>query len=289
MSGMKTWRFLSNILVGLLSLSLVENSPGAEPLTVISNSVGMKLALIPAGEFLMGSPETEIGFNGKHLADESLRVVKMPKPFYMGVHEVTQDEFRRVTGGLNPSYFSAKRGGGEQVIDLDTKRFPVESVSWLEAKQFCERLSAQDGRNYRLPTELEWEYAARSGATSTFHFGDECNGSEANCKGTFPYGTTIKGPSLGRPAPVGSYAPNAFGLYDMHGNVWEMCSDEYDGNRYAFIPSNAPEGREQHRISFVSRGGGWASSPVNCRAAFRYDIDVFHRDKARGLRVVCEL
>jgi formylglycine-generating enzyme required for sulfatase activity len=271
---------------GFISAGLRAHAVADEP-QAFTNSVGMKFVLIPAGEFVIGSPETELGFAGKHLDEETQHLVKIPKDFYLGVYEVTQEEYRSLLPAI--AFFSHEGDGKDQVVDiLDTGRFPMESISWLEAKNFCRLLTKQEGRTYRLPTEVEWEYAARAGTTSAFHFGDNCNGEQANCKGTFPYGTSAKGPALGRTCPVGSYAPNAFGLYDMHGNVREMCSDEYDGNRYSFIPSDPPGSPEWHKRSYVSRGGGWSSSPVNCRAAFRYDIDPYQRDSARGFRVVCE-
>jgi len=274
---------------GFISAGLRAHAVADEP-QAFTNSVGMKFVLIPAGEFVMGSPETELAFAGKHLDEETQRLVKIPKDFYLGVFEVTQEEYGRVVyrSAFFPNYFSDKGSGAEQVAGLDTSRFPAESVSWIEANEFCRLLTEIDRRTYRLPTEAEWEYAARAGANSAFHFGDTCNGSQANCKGTFPYGTSTKGPALGRTCQVGSYAPNAFGLYDMHGNVREMCSDKYDGNRYSYTPVTPPGSPNWDKMSYVSRGGGWASSPVNCRAAFRYDIHPLQHDSVLGFRVVCE-
>ena len=127
--------------------------------------------------------------------------------------------------------------------------FPVEHVSYDDAQEFCRRLSEKEGKLYRLPTEAEWEYACRAGTTSPFSFGDSCNGTEANCNGELrPYGTKIKGKNLERTTKVGSYPPNAFGLYDMHGNVWERCSDWFDGRYYEDSPLEDPAGPGRWRI-----------------------------------------
>ncbi len=187
----------------------------------ITNFTGMKLVLIPPGEFLMGSPESEQDTE----VDEYQHRVRITKPFYLSVYEVTQSEYERVMGE-NPSWFSSGGSGSgkEKVSDLDTSRFPVERVNWQNAVEFCRKLSElpeerAGGRIYRLPMEAEWEYACRAGTTTPFHFGSELNGSQTNCDGTRPYGTSTEGPQLGRTTTVGSYAANAFGLYDMHGNV----------------------------------------------------------------------
>jgi formylglycine-generating enzyme required for sulfatase activity len=119
-----------------------------------------------------------------------------------------------------------------------------------------------------LPTEAEWEYACRAGATTPFHFGSQLNGREANCCGIYPYGTTEKGPFLQRTTTVGSYTPNAFGLFDMHGNVWEWCQDWYDGDYYKSSPVDDPKGPEKASAR-VFRGGCWAPDGAFCRAAAR--------------------
>jgi len=187
-------------------------------LEIITNSIGMELVLIPPGDFLMGSPEEE----KDRRDDETLHRVRITEPFHLSVYKVTQSEYERVMGE-NPSHFSSGGGGNVQVSNLETSRFPVEQVTWEDAIDFCRKLSLLPeekaaGRIYRLPTEAEWEYACRASTATPFHFGSQLNGREANCDGT-PYGTDTEGPYLGRTTSVGSYQPNAFGLYDMHGNV----------------------------------------------------------------------
>jgi len=250
-----------------------------------SNSIGMKLILIPPGEFEMGSPPSEVG----HGENERQHRVRITKPFFLGVYEVTQREYQAVMGN-NPSHFSPTGAGKDAVRGLDTSQFPVELVSWDDANEFCRKLSAlaaeqTAGRVYRLPTEAEWEYACRAGTTTPFHFGAQCNGAEANCRGQVPYATDVKGPFLGRTAKVGSYAPNPFGHYDMTGNVWEWCSDWYDADYYGRSPADDPQGPAVAGSFRVIRGGGWSSGPVYCRSAFRR-VEPAYRLIGIGFRVV---
>ena len=178
---------------------------------------------------------------------------------------------------------------------MDTTQFPVEKVSWSDAQEFCGKLSElpdekKMGLSYRLPTEAEWEYACRARTTTPFHFGDLNNGREANVSGNYPYRTTTKGPDLKRTTTVGTYAPNAFGLHDMHGNVSEWCQDSYEEKYYAQRIEQDPRGaaRGDNR---VFRGGSWGDLAINSRAANRSD----HRDyynyrdlpHKNGFRVVC--
>ena len=252
-----------------------------------TNSIGMKLTLIPAGEFLMGSPDEE-----EDRSDgETEHRVWIRKPFFLGVYEVTQAEYKRVMG-TNPSYFSSAGRGKESVSGLDTSRFPVELVSWDDAAEFCRKLSSLPEeraarRTYRLPTEAEWEYACRAGTTSPFHFGSQLNGEQANSDGGYPYGTTDKGPDLERTTTVGSYAPNAFSLYDMHGNVYEWCQDWYDVQYYATSPSADPKGPSSGS-SRVLRGGSWGSSAWYCRSAARVRYAAGGRYDDDGFRLLCE-
>lgn len=262
-------------------LSRVGDSQDAEPpaessnVRVISNSIGMQLALIPAGEFLMGSPKTERD-RSRHEGPQHL--VQINKAFYMGVCEVTQDEYEPIMG-TNPSDF---KGDG---------RLPVEMVSWEDAVDFCRKLSTipaehQADRAYRLPTEAEWEYACRAGTTTPFHFGNSLSSRQANFGGTHPYGDGESGPFLKRPTEVGWYAQNAFGLYDMHGNLFEWCADWFSKDYYAGSPTVDPQGPSDGS-SRVLRGGCWFNPGRNCRAASRHSNPPANRSRVHGFRVVC--
>jgi formylglycine-generating enzyme required for sulfatase activity len=263
----------------------------------IDNSIGMKLVRIPHGTFWMGSPETE----PERSTNEKQHEVVITKDFYLGMYEVTQKEFQRVMG-YNPSYFSlngkgrkgvnyvAPPSGGRDKVVGSSDTYPVENVSWHEAKEFCAKLSALDaeqkaGRKYRLPTEAEWEYACRGGATSPFHFGNALSGKDANFDSEFPYGGAAKSPSLQRTTTVGSYPANGFRLHDMHGNVWEWCEDWYDENYYNVSPREDPPGPTNSKVR-VLRGGSWNFNGRNCRAACRSYFDPGGRGGIFGFRVV---
>ena len=235
----------------------------------ITNSIGIKLMLIPKGKFLMGSPESKEG----RFENETHHRVTITKDFYMGAMEVTQAQWQKVMGN-NPSKFK-----GDQL--------PVETVSWDEAVEFCKRLSEMPeekkaGRKYRLPTEAEWEYACRAGTTTPFHFGSQLNGRQANCDGTKPYGTETKGPYLENTSSVGTYPANAWGLYDMHGNVWEWCSDWYEGYPPESVtdPIGPATGSDR-----VRRGGCWGGGAVFVRSAIRGRYTPSDRDDCIGFRV----
>ena len=229
----------------------------------------IEFASIPAGKFLMGSPATE----KERYQNENQHEVTLTQGFRMGVHEVTQAQYEQVMGE-NPS---ENKGA----------TLPVETVSYDEALAFCKKLSdlpaeKAAGRKYRLPTEAEWEYCCRAGTSTPFHFGNELNGTQANCDGNNPYGTTKKGPNLGKTSPVGSYPANAWGLYDMHGNVWEWCQDRHGD--YPEGPVTDPSGPEAGSFC-VLRGGSWFDVAANCRSAFRNWIAPSLRSLRFGFRL----
>jgi formylglycine-generating enzyme len=231
---------------------------------VINNSLGMKLIYIPPGEFMMGSPESD----AKHEENECPQHrVKINKGFYMGMYEVTQSQYKTVMG-TNPSHF---RGSN----------FPVTEVSWDDAMAFCKKLSEKEGKSYRLPTEAEWEYACRAGTSTRFSFGD--NESDLD-----KYAWRYDKPNAnGRTHSVGQKRPNGYGLYDMHGNVWEWCQDWYGENYYAQSPGNDPAGASSGE-SRVLRGGFWSGDPSFCRSAYRFRNSPVGRDYYVGFRVVCQ-
>jgi formylglycine-generating enzyme required for sulfatase activity len=259
----------------------------AGPARELTNTIGMKLVLIPAGEFLMGSP----GLVRAAYSNQTLQHrVRITRPFYLGVHEVTQGQYRSVTG-QSPSKFKGSD-------DL-----PVEQVSWNDAVAFCNRLSEQErlapyykvagteailrgedevtilgGEGYRLPTEAEWEYACRAGSTSRYCYGDD-----AASLGDYAW---YFGNSDGGTSPVGQKRPNAFGLYDMHGNVFEWCWDKYDEGYYGRSPDADPAGPSQSRgFVRVIRGGSWSNDANFVLSAYRDGTTPFNQHFKYGFRV----
>lgn len=265
-------------------VSLLVLSSSVLPAEEIVNSIGMRLTRIPAGEFLMGSPHEVTD------ADDDERpqhCVRISRPFLMGCFEVTQAEYQRVMGS-NPSWFSAQGGGREQVAGKDTSRYPVDMISWDDAVEFCRRLSELSaertaGRIYRLPSEAEWEYACRAGSKTPFATGETISPQEAN----IGVGRSLA-PEQGSSVPVGSFRPNAFGLYDMHGNVWEWCSDWYAFGYYLTSPHIDPQGPESG-TGHVVRGGDWHFGPRAARSANRDFTRATRRDLGNGLRVAVGL
>ena len=258
----------------LLSLGLViavRHSSAVEPPKEITNSIGMKLVLIPAGEFMMGSsespeelakafPGTAPGWFQDEFPQHKVRITK---PFYLGVTEVTQDQYERVMR-KNPSTFSKTGGGADQVKEIDTSNFPVELVTWDDAVEFCKRLSTKEGQTYRLPTEAEWEYVCRAGSTTRYFFGDD-----PTKLAEYAWFWDKGDKSKWQTHPVGRKKPNSWGLYDMHGNVWEWCGDWYGEDFYAKSPTDDPAGPTTGSVR-VYRGGGWNLAASSCRSASRY-------------------
>ena len=234
-------------------------------LSITTNSIGMTFVTIPAGEFTMGSPQSEPG----RRADETLHRVRLTQLFKMGIHEVTQAHYEHVVGH-NPSGFK----GAEN---------PVEKVSWADAVEFCRLLSALPaeeaaGRNYRLPTEAEWEYAYRAGSTTTYSFGNDVSQLDK-------YAWFDKN-SNNTSHPVGLKKPNAWGLYDMHGNVFETCSDFYGSYDLGDSPNVDPQGPPSGS-SVDSRGGCWSRNGFESRSAVRgYTVPTDNRHDIIGIRVV---
>ena len=239
----------------------------------LSSGIGLDMALIPGGEFMMGSPETEEG----HMRRESPQHRVYIPTFFMGCYPITQAQWRAVaafpeveqTLEVNPSHFKG-----------DTR--PVEQVSWDDAVEFCQRLSRYTGRKYRLPIEEEWEYACRGGTTTPFHFGETVSPELANYNGNDTYGRGQKGEYRQETTPVGDFLPNAFGLYDLHGNVWEWCAHSWHKD-YNKLSNN----QIIWNSSKVNRGGSWKDSPRYCRSAVRNWIVPNYRKYVLGFRVAC--
>ena len=238
----------------------------------IKNSIGMRLRLIPPGEFMMGSPEWGRDDEGPQ------HRVRITRPFYMGVYPVTQSQWESVMGN-NPSSFSSDGGNSDRVSGLSTGDFPMEGVSWEDAQEFIGKLnelSEETGWVYRLPTEAEWEHACRGGTTTRYYFGDSWDE-----LGEYAW---YSGNSERRTHSVGQKHPNAWGLYDMHGNVREWCFDWFSGDYYANSPLEDPTGPESGSLR-VNRGGSWRYTAGDCRSASRVRFRPRDRDNFLGFRV----
>jgi prepilin-type processing-associated H-X9-DG protein len=245
-----------------------------EPLSVLTNSLGMQFSLLPAGEFVMGQPDRQ---NEHEIPPESPpHIVRLQHPFYMARREVTQANYLQVMG-TNSSFHTA--------VDLkrDVSEFPVEQVTWFEADEFCQKLSGvpeerRAGRKYRLPTEAEWEYACRAGSEEPYSWSyersrDDDSGEAAGIR-----------PPL-RLTPVGSYRPNRFGLFDLRGNVWEWCADWFDRDYYARSPAADPQGPGLGYLKVV-RGSDWIYIGELCKINYSI-MPPWNRNPYVGFRVVC--
>jgi formylglycine-generating enzyme required for sulfatase activity len=234
-------------------------NPVVEKRPAITNVFGMRLIQVPSGVFSMGDAI---------LADARPHPIRISKPFFIGATEVTQREFQAVMGS-NPSQFQNEKS-------------PVDSVTWEEARDFCERLSKNEiekraSRSYRLPTEAEWEFACRAGTRTHFAFGNQLRLDQANTRS----GGTM------RSTPAGTFPPNGWGLLDMHGNLWEWCSDLYKSDYYAASPLDDPQGPTDGTRRVV-RGGSWMVGPDDCLSARRGDLYLpTQRSPDVGFRVVC--
>jgi formylglycine-generating enzyme required for sulfatase activity len=318
-----------------ISSSIAE--PVSSPSTTIENSLGMKFVLIPAGEFMMGSDESPDSLARsypqydrkrlKDLSDESpVHKVRITHAFYLGQYEVTVGQFRRFieqsgyvpesekdgTGGYgyNADYDPGKTVRGDAFEGRDPKYswrnpgfaqsddHPVVNVSWNDAVAMSKWLSEKEGVAYRLPTEAEWEYAARAGTTTRYHSGDApqsllkaANIFDADAVRFWKkWKNHALAESDGYPftAPAGSFMPNAFGIYDMHGNAWEWTGDWYDDGYYAISPVNDPKGPSNGSVR-VRRGGSWHTWPLYARSAYRNWNSQSTRYTLVGMRLVREL
>jgi formylglycine-generating enzyme required for sulfatase activity len=246
----------------------------------LESGVTLKMIEIPGGTFMMGASTNEEGSRDNERPMHQVTV----KPFFMGKYLITQEQWDRVASSFpkvnreldpRPSNF---RGNG---------CLPVEQVSWLDAVEFCDRLAKKTSRNYRLPSEAEWEYACRSGTTTPFHFGNTITSDVANYIGNITYNNVPEGVYRRKTTPVESFLPNAFGLYDMHGNLFEWCED-FRHKSYEGVPTDGSAWLKDNDNPFrVLRGGSWSESPDKCRSAYRTFYYPDHKDKEYGFRVVC--
>ncbi|AVZ29546.1 SUMF1/EgtB/PvdO family nonheme iron enzyme [Nodularia spumigena] len=245
----------------------------------LGNGVNLEMVKIPGDTFTMGASKKEERSSDDERPEHQVTVPS----FYMGRFLVTQPQWARVAASFpqinrkletRPSHF--KRDDN----------LPVESISWYDAVEFCKRLSQKTGRDYRLPSEAEWEYACRAGTYTPFHFGDIITSEVANYDGNSTYGNSLKGQYRQKTTPVGSFPPNAFGLYDMHGNLWEWCLDTWHSN-YEGAPRDGSAwiDNDNQKLRLL-RGGSWSSPPRNCRSAYRGYNDPDNGYGSLGFRVV---
>ena len=252
----------------------------------LGNGFTIDMIAIPGGSFVMGSHHTEVGGSEYERLEHNVNVAT----FFMGKYVVTQEQWQAVMGNY-PSYFKGAK-------------LPVEQVSWYDAVEFCQKLSQKTGKNYRLPSEAEWEYACRAGTTTPFYFGETITPDLVNYDGSNPYGAAPKGLYRRKTTDVGSFPPNAFGLYDMHGNVWEWCADPWHDN-YQGAPQDGKVWDENNNDNLYQsydllvnikndersrllRGGSWFNVPAYCRAAYRLNnVAPGVRGNNFGFRVVC--
>jgi formylglycine-generating enzyme required for sulfatase activity len=223
----------------------------------LGNGIGLTMVKIPAGSFIMGAPSEEQGADRN---EQPQYRVNLPG-FYLSQTVVTQAQYQALMGE-NPSNFT----GGDH---------PVEMVSWLQAQEFCKKLSAKTGKPYGLPSESQWEYACRAGTTTPFAFGATITTEVVNYNGKFVYGNAPPGVYRMTTTPVRKFPPNAFGLYDMHGNVWEWCVDTWHDN-YLGAPTDGSARVETYSSDRndvdvrILRGGSWYRDPWVCRSADRF-------------------
>ena len=293
--GTGNWQFLTNLTPLPSSPYLVADANAvtaprfyrAFAQQVPTNVVTMNMVWIPPGTVVMGSPTSETGRG----SDETQHTVTLTKGFYMGKYAVRQGEYLALMGS-NPSYFTTQDWYG-YAISPDLNR-PVEQVSWIDATNYCAHLTAQEqtagrlpsGWVYRLPTESEREYACRAGTTTAFHYGNALHGGMANFYDYYEYDAAagdiyVSSPAvpwLARTTTVGSYQPNAWGLYDMHGNVFEWCWDWYGS--YPSGSVTDPQGPASGSYRVI-RGGGWFDNGRFCRSAYR----IYSNPSARELRL----
>jgi formylglycine-generating enzyme required for sulfatase activity len=237
-----------------------------ESIEALGDGLILEMLAVPGGAFLMGSTR------GQGYDDERPQHRITVAPFWMGKFPITQAQWQSVMGPHTGRFSGA--------------RCPVESVSWEQARRFCERLTKRTGRAYHLPSEARWEYACRAGTETPFYFGETLTTELANYNGEFTYRNEPKGVYRHVTTDVGSFPPNAFGLHDMHGNVWEWCADPWHDS-YGGAPTDGriwlAGGDEKHR---VARGGCWHDTPDVCRSAARLKLRADEGDEFVGFRVV---
>jgi len=247
------------------------SAPPANGVDRFTNSIGATFARIAPGQFLMGASSRE-PFS---FPNEEQHQVRISKPFFIATCTISQEQYQAVMG-QNPSGFSESGKHANWVKNKETRRYPVECVSWNDAEEFCKRLSSREHRQYRLPTEAEWEYCCRAGTETAFYFGNGVNTNQINANNTYR-----------EPFRVGVFPENQWGLCDMHGNVAEWCRDYYSPTYYNESPAVDPQGPATGEKRVV-RGGSWATPASRCRSAARWSELPDTRRDDLGFRIVTE-
>ncbi|MBD1211522.1 MAG: formylglycine-generating enzyme family protein [Dolichospermum circinale Clear-D4] len=246
----------------------------------LGHGIQLEMVMIPSGSFMMGSPETEEGSNNDERPQHQVTI----KAFCLGKYQVTQAQWKAVA-----AFPKVNRELKPDPSKFKGDNRPVEQVSWEDAVEFCLRLSQYTGRTYSLPSEAQWEYACRAGTTTPFHFGETITTDLANYNGGSSYGQGPKGVYREETTAVGSFGvANNFGLYDMHGNVWEWCQDHWHSN-YEGAPTDGSAWLTNKKDSNrrLLRGGSWGTYPEDCRSAYRSYDNLDDGDNGIGFRVVC--
>jgi len=246
----------------------------------VKNSMGMEFVRVPSGSFTMGSPASESGRS----SDEVQRRVTIGYEFYLGKHEVTIAHWKKLMGDLPEGMKT-----GLDAKFLTSEKQPVVRISWNDAKGFIDKLNSQnDGYTYRLPSEAEWEYASRAGNATPFGLGDgsSLSSSQANFDGTRPYGKGSKGKYLERTTSVGSYKPNAWGLYDMHGNVSEWVEDIWSDGQTGLPTDGSANLTRGDASQRIQRGGSWNDGGEGLRSADHFFSPPANRSTYTGFRLV---
>jgi formylglycine-generating enzyme required for sulfatase activity len=258
-------------------IRLDRHRQGRKLVEQIAEHINLEMVYVPSGSFTMGSSLEEASSLSR---ERPQHLVTVPA-FLMGKYPITQAQYESVMGS-NPSRFKDKP---------DSTSRPVENVSWEDAQAFCKKLSELTGREYRLPSEAQWEYACRAGTTTPFHFGETISTKVANYNGEYVYGMGEKGEYRKQTTPVNYFGvANEFGLCDMHGNVWEWCEDDWHG-KYEGAPTDGSawidaKNKESNKTSYLLRGGSWILYPRNCRSAYRFYNDIVLRNNTIGFRVI---
>jgi formylglycine-generating enzyme required for sulfatase activity len=244
----------------------------------LGNKVKLNMVLIKSGSFMMGTPENE---EGSMDSERPQHKVTVPT-FFMGQYPITQAQWKAVA-----SLPQVKRSFKSDPSRFKGANRPVERVSWFDAVEYCDRMTQYTGRIYRLPSEAEWEYACRAGTTTPFHFGETITPELANYNAKYIYGRGAKGIARQETTDVGSFGvANAFGLYDMHGNVWEWCGDHWH-SKYEGAPTDGSAWTDNDNDSRLLRGGSWNYYPGFCRSGCRYNYNPDDDNYYIGFRVVC--